>query len=97
MPSTACQPQQIQCKQTRWHMLRRIAADEELLPVSHLLARQPPEVPAHVKAGLQHTLQGVPVSEYSPLDHHTGALDRLAVRLYSVKTTSAYALHDPCM
>ncbi|KAL0039356.1 hypothetical protein WJX79_004735 [Trebouxia sp. C0005] len=59
-------------------LIRRIAADEELLPVSHLLARQPPEVPAHVRAGLQHTLQGVPVSEYSPLDHHTGALDRLA-------------------
>ncbi|DBB01934.1 TPA: hypothetical protein ACH3X1_000525 [Trebouxia sp. C0004] len=59
-------------------LIRRIAAGEELLPVSHLLARQAPEVPSHVKAGLQHTLQGMPVSEYSPLDHHSGAMDRLA-------------------
>jgi hypothetical protein len=98
MPSTACQlTQQIQCKQSIWHMLCRIAAGEELLPVSHLLARQAPEVPSHVKAGLQHTLQGVPVSEYSPLDHHSGAMDRLAVRPCSVKTTFACTLHDSCV
>lgn len=81
----------------QWHMLCRIAASEELLPVSHLLARQAPEVPSHVKAGLQHTLQGVPVSEYSPLDHHSGAMDRLAVRPCSVKITFACTLRDLCM
>lgn len=81
MPSTACElSQQIQRKQSRWHMLCRIAASEELLPVSHLLARQAPEVPSHVRAGLQRTLQGVPVSEYSPLDNQSGAMDRIAVR-----------------
>ncbi|DBB14886.1 TPA: hypothetical protein ACH3X3_004487 [Trebouxia sp. C0006] len=59
-------------------LVRRIAASEELLPVSHLLARQAPEVPSHVRAGLQHSLQGVPVSEYSPLDNHSGAMDKIA-------------------
>ena len=78
-------------------MLCRIAADEELLPVSHLLARQAPEVPSQVKAGLRRTLQGVPVSEYSPMDHHSGALDRLAVRPCSAKTTFACTLHGSCV
>ncbi len=61
--------------------------------MSHLLARQAPEVPSHVKAGLQRTLQGVPVSEYSPLDNHSGAMDRLAVRPCSIKTTFVCTLH----
>ncbi len=61
--------------------------------MSHLLARQAPEVPSHVKAGLQRTLQGVPVSDYSPLDHHSDAMDRLAVSPCSVKTTFACTLH----
>ena len=57
----------------------RVASREELLPVGHLLAGQTPDVPPHVKQGLQDVLQAVPVSDYSPLDHHSGAFQKLAV------------------
>ncbi len=60
----------------------RVASGEELLPVSHLLAGQTMEVPSHVKKGLQDALQAVPVSDYSPLDHHSGACQKLAVSLF---------------
>lgn len=57
--------------------------------MSHLLAGHAPEVPIHVKEGLQKALQTVPVSDYSPLDHHSGALDRITVSPCYVSITVA--------
>lgn len=57
----------------------RVATGEELLPVDHLLPGQVSEVPSHIKQPLQDALQSVPLSDYSPLDHYSGAFSRLAV------------------
>ena len=73
-------------KHARWVLtllaLGRVATGEELLPVNHLLPGQVSEVPSHVREPLQDALQTVPLSEYSPLDHYSGAFDKLAVCLY---------------
>lgn len=57
----------------------RVATGEELLPVNHLLPGQVSEVPLHIRQPLQDALQSVPLSDYSPLDHDSGAFNKLAV------------------
>ena len=59
--------------------LNRVATEEELLPVSHLLPGQASEVPSHVRVHLEAALHAVPLSDYSPLDHHSGAFDKISV------------------
>ena len=46
--------------------------------MSHMLAGQVPEVPAHVRAPLQSALQSVPVCDFSPLQHYSGIMEKLA-------------------
>ena len=60
----------------------RVATGEELLPVNHLLPGQVSEVPSHVREPLQDALQSVPLSDYSPLDHYSGAFAKLAVCVF---------------
>lgn len=62
--------------------LGRMATGEELLPVNHLLPSQVSTVPSHVRRPMQDALQALPLSDYSPLDHHSGAFSKLAVCLY---------------
>lgn len=60
----------------------RVATAEELLPVNHLLqCDEVSDVPSHVQRPMQDALQALPLCDYSPLDHHSGALEKLAVRL----------------
>ena len=58
------------------------------MPVSHLLPGKVSEVPSHIRKPMQDALQSVPLSDYSPLDHYSGAFDKLAVRLCCALPTS---------
>lgn len=60
----------------------RVVTAEELWPVNHLLPGQLSDVPSHVQRPMQDALQALPLCDYSPLDHHSGAFDKLAVRLW---------------
>ncbi|KAL3135582.1 hypothetical protein ABBQ38_006062 [Trebouxia sp. C0009 RCD-2024] len=60
-------------------LVRRVATAEELLPVNHLLqCDEVSDVPSHVQRPMQDALQALPLCDYSPLDHHSGALEKLA-------------------
>ncbi|KAL3158753.1 hypothetical protein ABBQ32_011481 [Trebouxia sp. C0010 RCD-2024] len=63
-------------------LVRRVVTAEELWPVNHLLPGQLSDVPSHVQRPMQDALQALPLCDYSPLDHHSGAFDKLAVRLW---------------
>lgn len=56
--------------------------------MSHLLPGKVSEVPSHIRKPMQDALQSVPLSDYSPLDHYSGAFDKLAVRLCCALPTS---------
>ena len=74
--------------------MSRVATEEELVPISHLLPGQASEVPSHVRGQLEAALHAVPLSDYSPLDYHSGAFDELAVcssRLCMLSTLPPYS------